>query len=350
MHKVIIAGAAISALALGAIAGTASASPVEQNVQSLSGMSPWIASNSTVIKTPDGVHFGTYADGGAVGGSMVHKVSGMKLSDVEDYSFTFNYKQAGNLSGATPYARIFLDTDHNGTTDADVILDPSKGGLVTPEQSVDQTFGTDDDSVRYDDDAGSSAQQSWSDVKQAHGDDKIVSILVSQGYSMGTDVSAMVKTVRFNGVCYKFNVAPRDGSDGEDGTNGTNGAAGSNGHDGTNGAAGSNGTNGRNGVDGAAGVNGQDGKNAGSTTIVNDHTATYKVSGATMRTLHVKGKHLVSVKATLRGKAMHTHGRSISVDLRGKAVGNYNVVITAKYSKGGKTHTVRSIRSLSITR
>ena len=236
-------------------------------------MSPWIASNSTVIKTPDGVHFGTYADGGAVGGSMVHKVSGMKLSDVEDYSFTFNYKQAGNLSGATPYARIFLDTDHNGTTDADVILDPSKGGLVTPEQSVDQTFGTDDDSVRYDDDAGSSAQQSWSDVKQAHGDDKIVSILVSQGYSMGTDVSAMVKTVRFNGVCYKFNVAPRDGSDGEDGTNGTNGTDGTNGHDGANGSAGSNGTNGRNGVDGAAGVNGQDGKNAGSTTIVNDRTA-----------------------------------------------------------------------------
>ena len=104
MQKIII-GAAL-ALSLAA-AGTAQA---HTNVQSLSG--DWKASNSTVVKTADGVHFGTYADGGAIGGSLMYKgANGLKLSEVHDYSFTFNYKQAGNLSGATPYARIFLDTD-----------------------------------------------------------------------------------------------------------------------------------------------------------------------------------------------------------------------------------------------
>ena len=100
-------------------------------------------------------HFGTYADGGAIGGSLNYKgANGLKLSDVKDFSFTFNYKQAGNLTGAAPYARIFLDTDGDHTTDADVILDPSLGGRVLPVQGADINFGTADDSVRYDDDAG----------------------------------------------------------------------------------------------------------------------------------------------------------------------------------------------------
>jgi hypothetical protein len=80
---------------------------------------------------------------------------------------TFNFRQAGNLSGAAPYARIFLDSDNDGATDTDVILDPSKGGAVTPIQNTDLTFGTGDDSVRYGDDAGAVPQQSWASVKSA---------------------------------------------------------------------------------------------------------------------------------------------------------------------------------------
>ena len=46
------------------------------------------------------MHFGTYADGGAIGGSLMYKgANGMKLSDVDNYSFNFNYKQAGDLIG-----------------------------------------------------------------------------------------------------------------------------------------------------------------------------------------------------------------------------------------------------------
>ena len=313
MRKSIIPGAAIVASL--AFAGIAHA---DTNVQSLSG--DWSTSNSTVAKTADGVHFGTYADGGALGGSLKYKgANGLKLSDVTDYSFTFNYKQAGNLTGAAPYARIFLDTDGDHKTDADVILDPSLGGRVLPVQGADINFGIADDSVRYGDDAGESAQQSWTKVKSDHGTDVITDVLVSQGYSMGADVSAMVKSITFNGTRFNFGAAPTNGHDGQ------------NGHDGATGANGANGAN-------------------GATTIIHDHG---KLTGAAMRTLRVHtltGKKLVSVRATLRGKRLHASGRKIKVDLRGKTEGNYNVVITAKYkTKHGKLHTVRSVRTLSIT-
>jgi hypothetical protein len=316
LRKSIIPGAAIVASL--AFAGIAHA---DTNVQSLSG--DWSTSNSTVAKTADGVHFGTYADGGAIGGSLKYKgANGLKLSDVKDYSFTFNYKQAGNLTGATPYARILLDTNGDHVTDARVILDPSLGGRVLPVQGADINFGTANDSVRYNDDAGTDAQLSWADVKSDHGTDVITDVLVSQGYSMGADVSAMLKSITFNGTKFNFGAAPADG------------------HDGRNGHGGANGANGANGAPGANGV----------TTIIHDRG---HLTGATMRTVRVhtlNGKKLVSVRATLRGKRLHTSGRKIKVDLRGKTEGNYNVVITAKYkTKHRKLHMVRSVRTLSIT-
>src|SRR3954465_15295203 len=261
MQKKLITGATL-ALSL-AVAGTAQA---HTNVQSLSG--DWKASNSTVVKTADGVHFGTYADGGAIGGSLMYKgANGLKLSQVSDYSFTFNYKQAGNLSGAAPYARIFLDTDDNGTTDADVILDPSLGGLVTPAQGVDQTFGTADDSVRYDDDLGASGQLTWDEVVEDHADDRITNVLVSQGYSMGSDVSAMLRSITFNGERFNFNVAPADGTDG------------------------------------AAGPAGKDGV----ATIIHDGG---QLTGNPVRTIHarkIQGKTFLSLRASLRGKHLQVH-------------------------------------------
>jgi len=123
---------------------------------------------------------------------------------VRDYSYTYNYRQAGTTSGAAPYARILLDSDADGATDTDVILDPSMGGAVTPVQSTDLTFGTGDNSVRYGDDAGSHPQQSWTAVKAAHGNDKITGLVVSQGNSTGTDVSAMLKSITFNGSKFNF--------------------------------------------------------------------------------------------------------------------------------------------------
>jgi hypothetical protein len=137
--------------------------------------------------------------------------------------------------------------------------------------------------------------------------------------------------------------AGKDGKDGKDGANGTNG---------TNGVDGKNGANGSNGVNGAPGATGPAGASGTTATAAGVNGAKVKI-GATKRTLHVpsvKGMKLVGVRASLRGKHLPVHGQSIKVDLRDKVVGNYNVTIVAKYkTKSGKTHTVRSIRGLSIT-
>src|SRR5436189_6390789 len=65
---------------------------------------------------------------------------------------------------------------------------------------------------------------------------EITNVLVTQGFSMGTDVSAMVKSITFNGEQFDFNVAPVDGTTGPQGPKGDAGTAGIgvNGRNGTN--------------------------------------------------------------------------------------------------------------------
>jgi hypothetical protein len=298
-----------------AAAGTAQA---DTGVQSLKG--EWSGSNSTVQKTPDGVHFGTYANGGAVGGSLVYTgANDLKLSDVKDFSYTFTYLQDGITTGAAPYARIFLDSDGDHQADTDVILDPSLCATATPAQAKELTYQMVGGSVRYGDDgcggfgAVEPGNQPWSNVLANHGNDRITKVAVTQGFSTGKDVSALLRKITFNGQTFAFDTGPLDGATG---------------------AAGTNGTNGTNGV----------------TTIVHEYG---RLTGARMRTIHVpklKGSKFLGVRASLRGKRLRAHGRTVKVDLRGKAAGNYNVRLVARYKKGGKVHTVRSIRSLSITR
>ena len=326
MRKSIIGGAAVAATL--ALAGTAQA----DSVQSISA-GPWTTTNSTVIKTPDGVHFGTYADGGAVGGSIKYSgANGKTLSDVNDFSYTFNYKQAGNVGGAAPYARIYLDSDHDGVKDSDVVLEPSFCDATNaPAQGTDLSYQMVGNSVRYNDDPCDHGQQSWADVVDDHGDDTITSVLVTQGFSTGTDVSGMLKQITFNGETFSFVGAPQDGEDGAPGHDGVDGATGAAGKDGVNGANGANGAVGKDGV----------------TTIV--HGA---MRGNKLRTIHapsIKKWKFIKVRATLRGKHLQTHHRAIKVDLRGKGVGNYDVRMTIKYKdETGTVRTVHSVRTLSV--
>jgi hypothetical protein len=150
--------------------------------------------------------------------------------------------------------------------------------------------------------------------------------------------------------------AGEDGQDGQDGQDGIDGQAGTNGTNGTNGADGTNGTNGIDGLNGAAGTAGTAGAagaagTAGTTTvIIREVQAPKRYEGNTLRVLTVpkhKGKR-VSLKASLRSKALPTQGNRVMVDLRGQAVGNYNVRIVAKYRLGGKVHTHVTVRSLSV--
>jgi len=155
-----------------AIPAAASAAVVP--VTSLSG--DFAATNSTVTLTADGVHFGTYADGGVLGGSLVYSgFDGHTLGELTDFSYTFTYRQAGDTTGAAPYARVFLDddatTDQPTTGDAgldaalnyndgvpnndivdDIVLDPSFCATTTPAESTDLTYQMVGNSVRWDDD------------------------------------------------------------------------------------------------------------------------------------------------------------------------------------------------------
>ena len=322
MRKLIM-GAAV-ALPL-AFAGTAQA---DTDVPSLTGA--WSVTNPSVKQVDEGVQFGPYANGGTAGGTLLYEGgNGLKLSEVGNFSFTFSYNQRENWSGAVPYGRIWLDTNENGvwdrTVDEAIMFDPSKGGAFgTLSQGIDHSFGTSDNSVRFNDDSGNGGQRTWDEVVAAHGDEDVVMVGVSAGFTGSTNVSAMLKKLTFNGETFSFATPPADGQDGASGANGTNGV---------------------NGKDGAAGPAGEDAPLA-----VRANT----VAGATIRTLHVRkiaGMKFISARASLRGKSVRTiRGRTIKVDLRGKSVGRYRVVITARYKAHGKVYKVRSTRSLRIVR
>ena len=58
----------------------------------------------------------------------------------------------------------------------------------------------------------------------------------------------------------------------------------------------------------------------------------------------------MSVRATLKGTPLKVRGRKVTVDLRGRQAGTYNVRIAAKYvGEDGKLHVVRTTRQLHVT-
>jgi hypothetical protein len=304
-----------------AIPAAASAATVP--VTSLSG--DFAATNSTVTLTADGVHFGTYADGGAIGGSLVYSgFNGHTLAELTDFSYTFTYRQAGNTTGAAPYARVFLDADGDGIVDNDIILDPSFCATTTPDQATELTYQMVGNSVRFNEDTCDGVppdNQPWATAIAGHEDETIVGLLVTQGFATGADVSALVPRITVNGTTFEFG-APQSGPAGPAGPPG------------------------------------------GTVTIVQQPTqvtqttvASSRLVGNTLRVLHApkrKGERLLSVRAWLLTptgtKRLPVDGRAIKVDLRPKPVGNYNVILKSKYRrKDGTVHTVRTTRNLSIT-
>jgi opacity protein-like surface antigen len=341
--------------ALFAIPAAASAAVVP--VTSLSG--DFGATNSTVTLTADGVHFGTYADGGAIGGTLTYNgFNGHTLAELADFSYTFSYRASDNTTGAAPYARVFIDADPavdtpstgdpgldaflgyndgvpNNDIDHDIVLDPSMTGAtpapggtcpaVEPAQATDLTFSMATHLVRFDDDPGAACATSvmtFADAKAAAGPTATISaLLVSQGNSTGHDVSALLRQITVNGTTFVFG-APQSGPAGPAGPAG------------------------------------------GTVTIVQQPTqltqttvASSRLVGNTLRVLHApkrKGERLLSVRAWLLtptgAKRLPVDGRAIKVDLRRKPVGNYNVILKSKYRrKDGTVHTVRTTRNLSIT-
>jgi hypothetical protein len=321
-----------------ALCAPAAASAATVPVQQLNG--PFAASNSTVTKTPDGVHFGVYPDGGAQGGSVLyHGFDGGKLRNIGDLSYTFTYRASDNTTGAAPYMRVFLDEDPavdspstgdadldaffgyadgvpNNDVDHDVVLDPSFCGTQTPAQATELTYSffAPSVTVRVDDDACSATAQQvhFTDVQAgARGNDTVIAILVSQGNSTGRDVSALLRRITVNGTTFAFDVPP-------------------------------------------VGPPGP----AGTTTIVRVPVPTPVAAsgvlgtrasscrGDVRLTLHAPrrpGQRFISARATLRGKRLKVRGRSITLDLRRRAEGNYDVRIVTRY----RTHSGRTVTAVT---
>src|SRR3954452_3758460 len=315
-----------AAFALGAPAAAQAATvPVQQ----LNGN--FAASNSTVIKTPDGVHFGTYADSGCPnpaencighGGTLEYfGASGLTLSQITSLGYTFNYRSANEpgLFTAAPYLRVFF-TD--GTF---VIYDPSRCAQNDVDQATDVAVDVVDDTVRYNDDGCNSLanQQPWADVVSAHPDEVVTEIDITQGFTVGNDTSAMVRNLTVNGTTFAFDAPPP-----------------------------------------APGVVTQNttvvqqvpGPAAPAAGVAGIQVTSKSCRGATLRRIHAparKGERFLRVNAALQTatglRSLRAQGRTVTVDLRNRPEANYNIRLIARYrTKSGHVRRVVTRRNLSV--
>ena len=157
--------------------------------------------NASVATSLDGVQFGPYSDGGAWGGSVRYDgANGLSLEQITQLSYNVMYSAADAAPIGEAYLRIFL----NGDSD-DVIFDATRCASAVPDMNVFATFEVvGSDSVRYDDDACTSGDQTWADVVAAHGSDVISGIYVTTGFTGGSDLTALLRSLSVNGHTFTF--------------------------------------------------------------------------------------------------------------------------------------------------
>jgi hypothetical protein len=307
----------VLAAMLTALAVPAAASAATVPVTSLSGT--FAATNPSVAETADGVQSGPYANGGTAGGSLFYSgANGLTLRQISALGYSETHSSSDDSRIAAPYLRIFL----NGDAD-DVIFDPTRCATVVPPESTLNHWDVVHGDVRYDDDqcagAPGSGQQPWADVVTAHGDDVISGIFVTTGFAGGLDLAALQTDLTVNASTFCFNCP-------------------------TGGAAGTPGTN--------------------TTTVIRvpvpvpvgarpvGAPAARACKGDELRVIHAslrRGERLLGVRASLRGRRLRVRGRSITVDLRERTEGNYNVRITSRFrTRRGNVRTVRTTRGLSV--
>jgi len=103
----------------------ASASAATIPVTQLTGQ--FAATNTSVVSTNDGVHFGVYPDANSGGSLYYGGANGLTLGDITDLSYTFSYtanNEPPNFTAA-PYLRVFLAEDPDVTVDSDGDGDPA---------------------------------------------------------------------------------------------------------------------------------------------------------------------------------------------------------------------------------
>jgi hypothetical protein len=290
-----------------AFCGTASAATIPVN--QLSGQ--FAATNPSVVSTNDGVQFGVYANAGFAGGSLLYLgANGLTLNQITALGFTERHNTSDHNAIAAPYLRIFLEGDAH-----DVIFDATQCATTVPLENTTNHYDVVGADVRYDDDGCDGIppdQQPWAGVLAAHGTEVISGIYISAGFTAGADLSVLVTDLTVNGDTFCFNCSPT------------------------------------------------------TVPIVNNTTfvtepprlstaaslAGQSCKGNTLRKLHAPrrpGHRFLSVRATLRGKALKVKGRTITANLAGQPEANYNVRLTIRYrARSGKIITVRTTRNLSV--
>ena len=178
-------------------------------LQHLSG--DFSGTNASVATSLDGVQFGPYTDGGAWGGSVRYDgANGMTLSQLTQLSYNVMYSAADTAPIGEAYLRIFLNGDSH-----DVIFDATQCASTVPAKNVFTTFEVVGSNVRYDDDScdgagnhnfpGSPAgQQTWASVLAHHGTETISGIYVTTGFTGGSDLTALLRSLSVNGKTFTF--------------------------------------------------------------------------------------------------------------------------------------------------
>ena len=159
--------------------------------------------NASVATSLDGVTFGPYSDGGAWGGSVFYSgANGLTLAEITQLSFTVDHSSADDSPIAAPNLRIFLDGDTH-----DVIFDPTKCDATVPAGRPVQHLRGHDRSrslrrrlLRR----LAPGQQPWATVVAAHGSEVISGIYVTTGFTGGTDLTAILRSLSVNGEPFVF--------------------------------------------------------------------------------------------------------------------------------------------------
>jgi len=309
-----------------ALAAPAAAQGATVPIQQLSG--DFAATNNSVTKTPEGVHFGVYFDGAVTGGSLLYSgADGQPFSSLTALGYTYNYTTSADLDPlGAPYLRVLLDDTGDGVADHDVIFDATICGTVAPTEDEDHAVDVTTQLVRVDDDPGAdcaNTQTTFAAAQAALADNTIVGILITQGFTGGANLSAQVRNLTVNGTTFAFNVPPT-------------------------GPAGPPGTTTIVQVPVPAG--------AAPASVVAGVQARQACRGAVLRRIHAptrRGERFLRVNAALQTasglRALRSQGRTVTVDLRNRPEANYNVRLISRYrTRGGHTRRVVTRRNLSV--
>ena len=135
---------------------------------------------------------------------------GKTLSQITQLSYNVMYSAADTAPIGEAYLRIFLNNDSH-----DVIFDATQCATTVPAKNGFTTFDVVGSNVRYDDDSCDGAgnhnfpgsppgQQSWASVMAHHGTETISGIYVTTGFTGGSDLTALLRSLSVNGHTFTF--------------------------------------------------------------------------------------------------------------------------------------------------